>query len=116
MENKIPSPQEASSLMPCPFCGSEAEIESACDGDEGYSWIECGCGVLRRHEDDAELEKSWNTRPREQTLLQALKKAKEALETCDEREEEDAVWLSFDCDKVHEALTLIRSLEGMEKE
>jgi Lar family restriction alleviation protein len=69
-------------LLPCPFCGGEAELASynSCDccGKAWNGQVVCqGCGQGVSHFDtDAEAIAAWNTRkPAAPLLLEALEKA-----------------------------------------
>ena len=66
-----------SSIKPCPFCGSEAQMhfEQLCQ-DTIYmvkcSNDRCQCQEMGWHETEEDAIKVWNTRPTEDTLMTSL--------------------------------------------
>ena len=73
-------------LLPCPFCGGEAEIVEVMDNPPETIAIQCksGCGVSAHHKwmDESVLIKRWNTRAeRTCTLHKTLTDAIDARQT-----------------------------------
>ena len=74
-------------LKPCPFCGSPAELEQENYSMHYFCWCaneNCGCADTHDYKDARLAIKAWNTRPIEDELRTALKKAMEILLTDDE--------------------------------
>lgn len=49
-------------LLPCPFCGGEAEFYSYSAGGYGVKCHECRCDVFDCRYSEAEAIEAWNTR------------------------------------------------------
>lgn len=67
-------------LLPCPFCGGEAEIEQQGTGRIStiYSCLDCGCRLETG--ETWQVPSQWNQRKQLTTTQQALDSAVEALE------------------------------------
>lgn len=106
-------------LNPCPFCGSDhvSHEISICNA-KVFCQICLATFIRSNGRNDQEnlnrVVSIWNTRKREQQLEEALRKAREALETCDYgyevRNNEEYEYQKFDQDKVKNALFQIHSL------
>ena len=52
-------------IMPCPFCGGEAEYDHAAQWDDGHV-LACGyCGCELSAESKEDVIKAWNTRQKD---------------------------------------------------
>jgi Lar family restriction alleviation protein len=72
--------QNAAELLPCPFCGGEAERETFTGANGVSYWVECrDCGVRIDIElTAAEADVAWNTRS-DSPKLAALRTRNEEL-------------------------------------
>jgi Lar family restriction alleviation protein len=70
MNETNPAPPPSIELLPCPFCGGEADpTQHFAPEDKAPFWIDCnGCEAALAYPTKEEAYKAWNTRQRESAI------------------------------------------------